>query len=218
MSTDLTTLLQQAGALQTGNDQVFDAISKSADYFGRVQLFGGKAAAVLEGKIPMAHWGYLESKDAITDIGETFEALVLGYRPLASRLNTDPVTAVYDHASDEFKAIMAESEIEDSGCVYGPEFFLYVPSVEKFATYHMNSKTARKVAPQVKSLIGKAAKFKAKLIKTAKYTWHGPEVLPSNSPLSIPAHEVVMENLNKFLNPQKPEAPKEQTTTETRDR
>lgn len=183
--------------------EVFQAIAKSGDYLPRVQLFGGNSEACKEGKIPIAHFGIVPNKDTIEDIGERFDCAVLAWRPRAIRIDGDAIDNYYDAKSPEFIKVQEEAEVQDSGCMYGPEFLLYVPSKQKFVLFHMNNKTSRRVAPQLLGQLGKAATIKSRLIKTDRYTWHGPEVLACSTPLSpLPTAEEVLSQLDKFNNPE----------------
>ncbi len=66
----------------------------------------------------------------------------------------------------------------------------------------MSSKTARREAPQLKGLMGKAATLKAQLIKAKKYAWHGPVVTPCSAPIDpLPQLDLAREEVQKFNNP-----------------
>jgi hypothetical protein len=65
----------------------------------------------------------------------------------------------------------------------------------------MGSKTARREAPNVKSLLGKAATFGGKLIKTQRFNWHGPTCNPCSTPFDIPPIPEIQEQVDLFLNP-----------------
>lgn len=192
--------LAPAGKYST--EETFALIAKSGDYLPRCQLFGGNSEACKEGKIAIAHFGIVPNKDTIVDIGAEFNCAVLGWRPRAIRLNGDTIDNYYDAKDKEFIKIQEESEVKDSGCMFGPEFLLWIPQTSQFVLFHMNNKTSRRVAPELLGKIGKAATIKSKLIKTDKYTWHGPEVLTCSSPLApLPTAEDVMAQVNKFNNP-----------------
>ncbi len=86
--------------------------------------------------------------------------------------------------------------------MYGPEFLVYIPSLRRFATYFMSSKTSRRQAPELNALKGRGATLKCKLIETPKYSWHGPVVTVCNTQLSnLPSSEDVEEQLGRFNNP-----------------
>lgn len=190
----------------------FLEIAKASDYLPRLQLFGSNSDAVKEGKIGMAHYGVLTSKDGpITDLGTEVEVGILSWRPKALRIG-DQVLAYYNPKNPAFIKVMEDSEIKDSGCMYGPEYMLWIPKGNCFASFHMSSKTARREAPKLKALMNAPvgagnglAILKARLITTPQYKWHGPDVLPCTTPLSpLPDVEKLNTELQKFANP--PEA------------
>ena len=199
--TALSTILAQT-QVSTLDDKQFGELVKSGDYVVRIQLFGAGSTLVKQGKFPMAHWGYVADKENPIDLGGQFDCLVLALRGCAARLTSDPVITVYDVNHPEYAKIREESEIQDSGCVYGPEFLIYIPAIEQYATYHMNNPTARRESPKLKALIGKAATIKAKFIETKKYSWHGPEVSPCSAPLNTPEQAKLIETVNKFVKPE----------------
>lgn len=200
--TALSTILAQT-QVSTLDDKQFGELAKSGDYLVRIQLFAANSLLVKQGKFPMAHWGYVADKDNPIDLGGQFDCVVLALRGCAARLTSDPVITVYDVNDPEYAKIRDESDIQDSGCVYGPEFLIYIPAIEQFATYHMNNATARRESPKMKALIGKFATIKAKFIEGKKHSWHGPDVTPCSAPLNIPASDVILETIKKFVNPEK---------------
>ena len=218
MSTDLATILQSANALSNVDDKQFSELAKTSDYLCRIQLCGANSELVKSGKIPMAHWVYMSDKENPVDLGPEFELLPLSLRACASSLGGEKVITVYDMNDALFQEFKDKSAVKDSQCVYGPEFLVYIPSIDKFATYHMNSITARKESPKLKALLGKGALLKAKYIKTAKYSWHGPDIYPCSTPLKTPETDTIMSTVNKFLNPPKSEVVAAPADTSARER
>ena len=197
----LSTILAQT-QVTTLDDKAFGELVKSGDYLVRIQLFGATSSLVKQSKFPMAHWGYVADKENPIDLGGQFDCLVLALRGCAARLTSDPVITVYDVNHPEYAKIRDESEIQDSGCVYGPEFLIYIPAIEQYATYHMNNATARRESPKMKALLGKAATVKAKFIEGKKHSWHGPDVLPCSTLLNPPEEAKLLETVKKFVNPE----------------
>lgn len=191
-----------APASKYSSEETFALIVKSGDYLPRCQLFGSNTNACKEGKIPIAHFGIVPNKETIIDIGERFDCAVLGWRPRAIRINGDSIDNYYDPKDKEFIKVQEESDVKDSGCMFGPEFLLWIPAEKQFVLMHFNNKTARRVAPEMLGKVGKAATLKSKLIKTDKYTWHGPEILACTTPIApLPTAEEVMAQVEKFNNP-----------------
>ena len=187
---------------QYADEKSFAMIVKSGDHLPRLQLYGANTNACKEGKIPIAHFGITPNKDTIIGIGDRFDCAVLSWRPRAIRINGDSIDNYYDPKHREFIKVQEESEVKDSGYMFGPEFLLYIPQTQQFVLYHLNNKTGRRVAPELLGKINKAASINSKLIKTDKYTWHGPEVKACSTPLSpLPTAEQVTAELSKFNNP-----------------
>lgn len=193
----------------TGGELVdFDEVTSSGDaYLQRLQLFGSKSDACAEGKIRMGRWG-LVNDDTITDLGEEIDLVILAFRPKALSISDGTIITNHDVKSDTYAAIKEKSFEKDSGCMYGPEFLVYVPNADVFATYFASSKTARREAKSaIKPLIGSAATFKCKLIDppASKYKWHGPVALPCSTPMELPDMEIIQREVEKFKNPPKSE-------------
>ena len=148
----------------------------------------------------MAHWGLLTAKDTAEDLGVAVDVIPLVWRPKATQLT--PLITYYNPKSEDFKRVMKQSEVPNSGCFYGPEFLVWIPSIKKFASYSMNSKTARNQAPQLLALMGKGATLKIKYIETTNYSWHGPVVTQCSVPLGTPDPELRKEVEEKFCHPE----------------
>jgi len=126
--------------------------------------------------------------------------LVCAWRPKALSTN-DPVISVYDVDDAEFKRIQEQSDVANSGCMFGPEFLVYIPAAGKFATFFMGSKSQRRESPNMKARMHQAATLKSKLIETPKYKWQNPVVVPCSTPFELPDLQAVKEQIEKFTNP-----------------
>jgi len=192
----------QVGGELTTSDEDFDSLITSSSFLPRVQLFGANSNAVTEEKIGLGRFGLVKSKDDIEDLGKTLECLPIAWRFKAMQIADGEVVSNYDHESDEFKRIQAESEETDSGAMYGIEFLLWIPDISGYATYFLSSKSSRREAKPLRALLGKAASIEANLVKTKKYAWHAPKVSSSATPFTnIPDGESVRAELEKFKNP-----------------
>lgn len=179
----------------------FDIVTANKTaYLQRLQLFGSKSDACAEQKIGIGHWG-LVNDDAITDLGVAVDVVLLGFRAKALDTSSDTVVNNHDAQSEVFASIRERSGERDSGCMYGPEFLVYVPSEEVFATYFASSKTSRREAKKARSLMGSAMTLKCRLIETTKYKWHGPVVLPCSAALDLPDPKIIKDQIEKFNNP-----------------
>jgi hypothetical protein len=190
----------------TGGELVnFDDItSSSVAYLRRLQLFTNKSDACAEGRIGIGHWGIVDDS-AILDMGTEVDLVILAYRAKALQIDGDAVVTDYDAKSETFAAIREKSFVRDSGCMFGPEFLVYIPSVDFFATYFASSKTSRREAKKMAPLIGDAATFKSHLIEKGRWKWHGPLVFPCSVPLEIPDVDIISVAIEKFKNPPKNE-------------
>lgn len=194
----------------------FDTVaSNSSTYLSRLQLFGSKSDACAEGRINIGHWG-LVSDDVITDCGKEVDVAIIAWRPKAIRTSEDLIIE-YDQKSEEFQQIVVDSAVKDSGCMYGPEFLVYVPSQNAFATLFMSSKTARRESKKMKPLMRKAATLKCRLIKTARYSWHGPVIVPCSTPLEMPPLEDLKKQVELFQNPPKDDREKAEEDSSDRE-
>lgn len=173
-------------------------VAKNVDYLPRIQVFSGKNKAVLEGKIPMGHFGLVEG-DNITDLGASCDVLIIASRAKAMKL-ADQILTYFDPESPEFQNIVDMSGEEDSGCMYGPEFLVYLPN-EGFATFFFSNKTLRRVAKSMQSRLRKAATMEVGLIKGRTYTWHGITAINDCSSFSdIPDFALIEREKIKFIN------------------
>ena len=209
-------------AKYTQDDSAFGAIITSAVYLPRIQLFGGNSDLVKEGKIGMGHYGLVRSKDQVDDLGVQFNCCPFSWRFKAVRITeANDVFSYFNPNADEFKAIMVESEQQDSGCMYGVEFLTWIPDpTATFATFFFASKTARRESPNLKQILTNrgAATCKAQLIKKGRFTWHGPVIVPCSTPFELPPSDEIMTQAERFANPKDSEVEKAEVVGEVRER
>ena len=210
-----------AGLPAVANDaESFALVSKSSAFLPRIQLFGGNSGACKEGKIGIGRYGLVKSKEQIIDLGAEVDVLPIAWRPKAMRIAGDNILTVFKPGNPEFGKIMAGSEVQNSGCMFGPEYMLWIPSVHELATFFMSSKTARREAPNLQALLAKKspATLKAKLIKTEKFIWHGPVVTICSTPFDLPDPAELMEEVQKFTTVPETDVETVEPGTATRDR
>ncbi len=177
-----------------------DITANKSVYLQRLQLFGSKSGACAEGKIGIGRWGLVED-DSIIDLSPEVDVILLAFRPKALDTSGDTVINCHDAQSTIYQDIRERSKVEDSGCMYGAEFLVFVPSANVFATYFASSKTARRESKKFRTLLGQAATLKCRLIERGKWKWHGPVVLPCSAPLETPDLEIIKVQIEKFKNP-----------------
>lgn len=189
----------------------------AASFLPRLQFYSSKSDACASGKVGINSYG-LVTGNAISDLGKEIEIIAVAYRPLALKIDGDEVTSSHDMHSDFFKEVMELSKTKDSGCLYGPQFLVWLPSAEVFCTFLMGSKSARRESPVIIDRINKATILKSHEIKTSKYTWWAPLAIRSDAPVaSLPDPQETMEQVIKFMNPPK-EAIKEKVEEAASDR
>lgn len=224
MST-LSTIPQSGGALATMPDiGAMQQASAFSDNFGAVagvgvsflpylQLFSSGSDAVKEGKIGVAHYGYIEGKEkTITDLGKALLVVPLSYRTKAMKTKNTPdgkPLAFHNHKSKEFleiRAIADDKNQKDSGCLYGPEFLLWLPEQQKYVTFFMGSPTARNAAVPIHALLPrpgvlpKAGILTGVLIDNGTHKWHGPSIALSTQSWTPPGEDLATV-VTDFLNP-----------------
>lgn len=186
---------------QKYEDDVFDDLAKSGDFLPRVQVMGGNSSLVKTEQIPIGVYALVHNKDKFDNLTKEFDCFVLSWRPKAMDTNGDQPLSVFNHESEQFKKICEASSGQDSGCMYGPEFLVYLKGANCFATFFFSSKSARRESPSMKGRLGKAATCKIKLIESRKYSWHSPVIVPCTTPFDAPDPEALKEQLEKFNNP-----------------
>jgi len=175
------------------------------------------------GQFPVNHFGVFDTNPP-SDAGATVTALVLGWRSKAVDTKTIPATNVYNPALDEngspvgpFLDIARKSEVKDSGCMFGPEFLLYLPSKDIFVTLFLASKSHRREAPTMINNQGKAVELSAHLIPTAAYEWYVPRATPTDVEIEVDAARAATA-LETFNNPVNIEVKKDERQKPDSDR
>jgi hypothetical protein len=191
--------LAGAGAVQKYDDKAFEASASSGNYLPRLQLMTSNSEKCKSGEFPINNYALVVG-EIYNDLGKETDVLLIAWRPKAIEMG-DAVISVYNHEDDEFKRIAAKSEQPNSGCMFGPEFLVWVPSKKKFATFFLGSKSGRKEAPALKALLQQAATLKSKKISTPQFTWFAAQAVPCNTPFDIPAMDDIKVELEKFNNP-----------------
>jgi len=198
MSEDNALIKTDELGVQKYADDDFDKVA-SGGFMPRIQLMTSRSKACEAGDFPINHYALVKGKTPV-DLGEDVDCLVIAWRPKAIRMDED-FLAVYDPQDEEFKKIAAASSEPNSGCMYGPEFLVYLPEEEEYTTFFLGSKSARNEAPNLKSQIGKAATLSSQKIQTKKFTWFAPKVTQCSSPFTVPDMESIKEAADKFNNP-----------------
>ncbi len=199
MSTELIPV-SDLGTSKYATQENFGEVSTMGDFLPRLMLIGSNSKLAKQDKIPQGRWGLVSGEDGI-DLTKEVNVIVLAWRPKALEILAETVVSIYNPKSPEFTRIAEKSSEQDSGCMYGAEFLVWIPSVKQFATLYMSSKTSRREAAPLKALMGMGATLKIQLITAKKFSWHGPVVTSCSAPLDVPSHEAVVKEVTRFNNP-----------------
>ena len=199
------------------------ALAGPSSYLPRIQLMTDASEPVKEDIFPKDHFALILDQEH-TDLGAEVDLIVCGYRPKALELGEEVIN-VYDMklvdgmATGEFKRIMEMSEQADSGCMYGPEYLVYIPD-HGFATFFFGNKSLRRESKKMQAYMGKAVTAKAQLIKTKKYKYKSVAIaLATREITDVPSESTFNEVSHKFLNPSSSEVERvEETKATTRER
>ena len=222
MSNELTTVdFHQLPTTQIGDDNAFEEISKgSQEFLPRLQLYT-KGSAIDQGLITPGHWG-IPDNDDVTDLGPSVDILPLARRPKAIDLSdTEAIVTNYDVGSETFQEIMERSLESNSGCMYGPSFLVWERSSGQFLEFFCGSKSTRSEAKKIyPALPVTEADIKArglsdvephgpipitmrsKLVKKKAFSWHVPVIGKCSTPLDgLPSNDVIIREIQRFVNP-----------------
>lgn len=202
-NTDLINLPDDQTVSVYNDDAAFLDLSKTASSFlPRLQLFGSTSALVKEGKMPLAHWGFVSGKDDVVDLGTEVDVIPVSIRFKAMDLSGGDVLSFYNPASTEFRDIQERSQDAESQCMAGNEFLVWVPDRKAFATFYASNSSSKQEAPKIKALLKKAATFKVKYVKGKRNSWHAPVVIECSDPITnIPTPELLQSTVETFRNP-----------------
>lgn len=196
------------------------AVTGGSEYLPRFQVVGLNSELVGEKKAVAGNLICIWTKDRLRDLGTETDLLHLTMRPKALRIDKtqNAITQFYDRNSAEFKKIQADSQMPDSGCMFGLEFLVYIPSINDFAGFFCGSKSGRKEAPAILSLMTKSVDannqpqygptmitIKSHFIPRApnrKYAWYSFKALQCTTPPTVlPDEDDLREQIEKFNNP-----------------
>src|SRR5262245_16703649 len=192
MSNELSKLLVPSELIaepaKYADNETFARMAGSG-FLPRVQLTAGLSKVVSAGKVSVGKWVMMRGKSDIMHIfGDSFSCLILGWRPKALRIEGNTAKVIFNPNGEEFKSIERDAEKRPriKGCLYGPEYLIYVPEVNELASLHFNNITMRNRAGDMKPLIGRAATLRVELIESKGNSWHGPVVTPCSTPVPMP--------------------------------
>jgi len=205
------------GDVQKYSDDDFNEVAASGKYLPRLQLLTSSSKKCKSGEFPINHFALVKDSN-YDDLGAEVDVLIVAWRPKAIQITDETVIACFKPKTDEFQKIVEQSDVKDSGCLYGPEFLMYIPVRKSFALFFMGSKSARRESPNVKALMHNAGTLQAKFIQTPKYEWYAPEIKKCSTPFDMPDTEDMRAEVEKFNNPPESEVEVAAEGDETSDR
>lgn len=192
-------------ASQSGGDLTeFAKVTQSGTYLPRLQLMSSNSDKCKAGDFPINHYALVRDQTFI-DLGVDVDILIIAWRPKALDIGGEELVTSFDQASATFKDIQERSQAPNSGCMYGPEFLVYIPAQEAYATFFMGSKSSRREAPNVIAKLQGSGTLTSKLVETKRFKWQTPIIKGCSTPFDIPEAEDVQEQVDKFLNPKSSE-------------
>lgn len=187
------------------DSKLWNTLVANSSFLPFVQICGGSTELVKEGKIAVGRYALIRSKNSFEDLTNEVNCLPIAYRFKAMDFAGESPQSYYDPDSKAFKEIQIRADtVKEPKCAYGPEFLLWLPDQQTYATMLFGSKTARLVSPALRDLMTerKAATLKVQLIRKGKISWHGPVVVPCSTPLdNAPEVEELMAQAERFANP-----------------
>jgi len=189
-------------------NEVFDDVAASNEYLSRIQVMGSNSALVIDGSLSLGQFALINSKEDFLALGKTIDVLVCAFMFKAMDLTADPILTSYDPSDSVFQAIKDRSTVSDSQNLCGLDFLLWLPSANRFVSFYLSSKSARKIAPKMRSYIiddkvPSPATLTCNLVKGKKFSWHVAAVGDCTTPFDMPSQEEFTKVLNKFQNPPK---------------
>lgn len=177
------------------------AVAASVDYLPRIKLCQGSAKEVAKKKVKAGgNFALIRTKDDIEDLGDEVEMVMVAGRPKAMSTG-DTILSIFEDESPEFKQLQADSKVKDSGCFYGAEYLVYLPSHACFATLFLNNPTARRETGAFHSRLGGAALLCSHYIdpEGSKFAWWGPLCKDLTTPIAdLPEPDEFIEQATKF--------------------
>lgn len=180
----------------------FHSLASSKKFLPRVQLFGSASKLCKMGKFPIGHYGLVTGADKADDLGESLDMLVINVRAKALDTTLDPPVSVFDRKHPEFQRIVDATEKPNSGCMWGPEYLVWLPMLKIYATFFFLNATMRREAANMHKLLGSAATAKVQFIESKSYGgWHGPLIVPCTTPFDLPEMEDLEKQVDTFTTP-----------------
>lgn len=190
------------------NAEVAAVMGSAFGFIGRIQFQSASSKLCKSGKVPVNSFCFIKSGDEAIVLGQKVDILPLAVRPCAiDTSNSEKPIFCYHPNVDEngaftglFKDIADRSATQNSGCLYGPEYLIWIPELKEFGTFLWSSMTMRNDAYTMYALRGKPALLTSHVIKNNKYgDYYSPITKPTETVFTdLPTRAQVQEELAKF--------------------
>jgi len=180
------------------NEDEFNKEVSVGNYLPRIQVVDSNSRVCKKKQAEAGSYAFIKSEDDVIDLSNQFDALIIHVRFTAIDTSGDTPVFCHDKESATYENIVERSGGTDSGCLYGPEFLLYVPSMKAFATFFCASATARRESKNIYKLIKRGATFKTHYIEKGRYSWYGPLVIECSTPMELPDMEEIKKVATEF--------------------
>lgn len=199
MSTDLANL----GITPGLSREDFNKIATSNRFLPRIKLMQSGAAEVAQRKAQAGELCLVVGKDKFEKFGDSFDCLPIQVRAHAMDFSDRAkIINSYDMNSKLFEEIKERSKTQNSNCAYGPEFLIWLPEQQKFATFFFANPTMRGRAGDMINLLLKPATVASEFIPSKQYGgWFAPVIIPCSTPFELPSTDEIMTYNGSFSNP-----------------
>ncbi len=187
-----------AGQMEKYNSNLLFEMTKRGDYLARLALQGSSSDLVKDDKIAKGNYAFITSKESFIDLGPSVDIMPFVWRSLALDISSKPGMNLM--------------------CMWGPQFLVWIPKIEKFAGLHLNSATNRPCGTMIDELKNKGVTLTwSKRTNDAGQKWEGIVVNPCTTPFAIPDLGAIKTAIDKF-NAEALEKPPEPADVKKRDR
>ncbi len=196
-------------------------LTRTTSFLPRISVCGSTTDLVQQGKMAVGTHALVRSGSDFVDLGKSFSFLAIMLRPKALKIPKDKSAPVsyYKQDSAAFKKVQADSMAGPmNGNMWGPEFLIWVPKANSFASYFCSSATMRNAAPDLLTIMkkeeagGKSRYVSAPATSETHFIigkvnkWWGARFLPCTTPLPPVENpdewmEKFKEEVEKFKNP-----------------
>ncbi len=198
--------LGEGGAVQKYDEKAFESVVSSGAFLPYMQLMTSSSKVVKKQEFPENHYALVQSGNRI-DLGKEVDVLPLVWRPRAVEIGDDDgVLSAYDPEEAEFKRIQEIAARPGlNGCMCGPEYLIWLPKQQRWTTFLMGSKSAKREAPNMSKRLNMATTLKSHFIETKSYSWWAALVVPCTAQFELPDEADMAEVIAKFNDPPKQE-------------